>query len=155
MGGIWDKLTGGTKRPGPGVAPLPIQEVRAKLLALNGPDVRYLVRPGVPEEKADLAAECQIQQVGVTLKIRMRLIPEKHEVRVLEERWAKRSLQNSNGEYGRGHAPTVYRQFDFKRGPDGRRRKVETFRFDTREMTVPLQRAVLSAGWTWRGVLWL
>jgi hypothetical protein len=40
-----------------------------------------------------------------------------------------------------------------KQGPDGRQHKVETFRFDTREMTDPLQNAVLGAGWTWRGVL--
>ena len=38
MGRIGDELTG-TKRPGSGVALLPAMEVRAALLALNGPDV--------------------------------------------------------------------------------------------------------------------
>lgn len=152
MGRLWDKLTG-TKHPDSGVAPLPSMEVRAALLALNGPDVPYLVRNALPAEKADLIAECRIPRVGVTLKTRMRLIPEKHEVRFLDERWENRSSDNANAQYGRGHAPAVFRQWETKQGPDGRRRKVETFRFDTREMTEPLRNAVLSAGWTCRGVL--
>lgn len=82
----------------------------------------------------------------------MRLIPEKREVRSLDERWENRSSGQANAQYGRGHAPAVYRQWEMKQGPDGRRHKVEAFRFDTREMTDPLQNAVLGAGWTWRGV---
>ncbi|MDX3116937.1 hypothetical protein [Streptomyces scabiei] len=152
MGSLWDKLTG-TKYSPSGVAPLPSVEVQAALLALNGPDVPYRVRSALPAENADLVAECQIRRVGVTLKTRMRLIPEKHEVRFLDERWENRSSDNANGQYGRGHAPAVYRQWETKKGPDGRRRKVETFRFDTREMTDPLRNTVLSSGWTLRGVL--
>ncbi|MGI5377910.1 hypothetical protein ACQEV2_27425 [Streptomyces sp. CA-251387] len=126
-------------------------EVRAALLALNGPDVPYRVRNALPAEKADLVAECRIPRVGVTLKTRMLLIPEKHEVRFLDERWENSSSDNASGQYGRGHAPAVYRQWETKQGPDGHRRKVETFRFDTREMTDPLRNAVLGAGWICRG----
>jgi hypothetical protein len=151
MGRLWDKLTG-TKYPDGGVAQLPHLEVRAALLALNGPDVPYRVRNAHPAEKADLVAECEVRRVGVTLKTRMRLIPEKQEVRFLHERWENRSSDNANAQYGRGHAPTVYRQWETGQGPDGKPRKVEAFRFDTREMTDPLQNVVLSAGWTWRGV---
>ncbi|KUM68875.1 hypothetical protein AQI70_33275 [Streptomyces curacoi] len=152
MGRLWDKLTG-TKHPDSGVAPLPTMEVRAALLALNGPDVPYRVRNALPTEKADIVAECRIPRVGVTLKTQMRLIPEKHEVRFLDERWENRSSGNADAQYGRGHAPAVYRQWETKQGHDGRRRKVETFRFDTREMTEPLRNAILGAGWTCRGVL--
>ncbi|MFE2563187.1 hypothetical protein [Streptomyces mirabilis] len=148
---LFDKLTG-TKYPDSRVAPRSAEEVRAALLALNGPDVPYRVRNALPAEKADLVAECGIRRVGVTLKTRMRLIPEKHEVRFLDERWENRSSGPANGQYGRGHAPTVYRQWETRQVPDGRRRKVETFRFDTREMTDPLRNVVLGAGWTWRGV---
>ncbi|WP_329527145.1 hypothetical protein [Streptomyces sp. NBC_01462] len=151
MGSLWDKLTV-TKYPDSGVSPLPSMEVRAALFALNGPDVPYRVRNALPAEKADLVAECRIPRVGVTLKTRMRLIPEKHEVRFLDERWENRSSDQANAQYGRGHAPAVYRQWKTEQGPDGRRRKVETFRFDTREMTDPLRNAVLGAGWTLRGV---
>jgi hypothetical protein len=151
MGRLWDKLSG-TKHPDSGVAPLPSMEVRAALLALNGPDVLYRVRNALPAEKADLVAECRIPRVGVTLKTQMRLISEKHEVRFLDERWEHHSAGNADAQYGRGHAPAVYRQWETTQGPDGRRRQVETFRFDTREMTDPLRNAVLGAGWTCRGV---
>lgn len=151
MGRLWDRLTG-TKQPESGVAPLSSAEVRAALLALNVPDVPYRVRNALPAEKADLVAECQIQRVGVRLKTRMRLNPEKNEVRFLDERWENRSSDNANAQYGRGNAPATYRQWETKQDPDGRRQKVEVFRFDTREMTDPLRNAVLAAGWTWRGV---
>ncbi|MEU8906001.1 hypothetical protein ACFYTG_54870 [Streptomyces mirabilis] len=150
--GFFDKLTG-TKYPDRGVVLLPAMELRAALLALNGPDVPFRVRNALPKEKADLVAECRIREVGVALKTRMRLIPEKHEVRFLDERWENRSSDHADARYGRGHAPAVYRQWETKQGPDGRRRKVEAFRFDTREMTDPLRNVVLGAGWTWRGVL--
>ncbi|MET8409135.1 hypothetical protein ABZV34_13785 [Streptomyces sp. NPDC005195] len=151
MGRLWDRLTG-TTYPDSGVSPLPSTEIRAALFALNGPDVPYRVRNALPAEKADLVAECRIPRVGVTLKTRMRLIPEKHEVRFLDERWENRSSDQANAQYGRGHAPAVFRQWKTEQGPDGRRRKVETFRFDTREMTDPLRNTVLGAGWTLRGV---
>ncbi|MFF4591318.1 hypothetical protein [Streptomyces sp. NPDC001388] len=152
MGRLWDKLTG-TQYPAEGVAPLPGAEVRAALLALNTPGVAYRVRNALPAEKADLVAECQIRRVGVTLKTRMRLIPVKHEVRFLDERWENRSSDNADKQYGRGHAPAVFRQWETQQGPDGRKHKVETFRFDTREMTDPLRNTILGAGWTLRGVL--
>ncbi|GHD51041.1 hypothetical protein GCM10010317_031240 [Streptomyces mirabilis] len=150
--GFFDKLTG-TRYPDSGVVLLPAVELRAALLALNGPDAPFRVRNALPKEKADLVAECRIREVGVALKTRMRLLPEKREVRFLHERWEKRSSDHADAQYGRGHAPAVYRQWETKQGPDGRRRKVETFRFDTREMTDPLRNLVLGAGWTWRGVL--
>ncbi|MGV9254568.1 hypothetical protein [Streptomyces sp. NPDC003697] len=149
--GLWNRLTG-TKHPDGNTAPLPHTEVRAALLAVNEPDVPYRVRNALPAEKADLVAECHIQRVGVRLKTSMRLVPDKQEVRFLHERWETRSAANANTQYGRGHAPAVFRQWETQQGPDGKRHKVEAFRFDTREMTDPLQNAVLGAGWTWRGV---
>ena len=98
-------------------------------------------------------AECQIRRVGVRLNTRMRMVPEKCEVRFFDERWENGSSDQANAQYGSGQAPAVYRQREMKQGPDGRRHKVEAFRFDTREMTDPLRDAVLSAGWTWRGAL--
>ncbi|WP_245172652.1 hypothetical protein [Streptomyces achromogenes] len=143
----------GTRRPDAGAAPLPAPEVRAALLALNGPDVPYRVRAASPDEKADLVAECRVPRVGLTLTVRMRLIPGKREVRALEERWEKRTSGQTEAQYGRGHAPAVYRQWEMQRGPDGQEHRAEVFRFDTREMTDPLRDTVLGAGWVWRGVL--
>ncbi|WP_239092332.1 hypothetical protein [Streptomyces sp. SID14478] len=112
----------------------------------------YSVREGQRGEKADVVAECHIGRVGVRLKTSMRLVPEKHEVRVLHERWENRSAGDASGQYGRGHAPAVYPQRETVTGPGGRKQRVEVFRFDTREMTDPLEDTVLRAGWTWRGV---
>lgn len=151
MGRLWNRLTG-TRRPADGVAPLTADEVRAALLALNGPDAPYRVR-GAAGEKADLVAECSVRRVGVRLRTSMRLVPERHEVRVVEERWENRSAGQAGQQYGRGHAPAVHRQWETGQGPDGRPRKVEAFRFDTREMADPLRDAVLGAGWIWRGAV--
>ncbi|WP_223184761.1 hypothetical protein [Streptomyces sp. CBMA152] len=144
----------GTRYPDSGVKPLPTMEVRAALLALNtnAPDLRFRVRHGIPEERADVVAEFQIPQLNVALKTRMRLVPADREVRVLEERWED-SPEHSGRQHGRGHAPAVYRQWSYERGADGHRHKVETFRFDTREMRDPLVKVALDAGWTWRGVI--
>ncbi len=99
----------------------------------------------------DLVAECSLPQVRVTLKVRMRLLPDLHEVRAMEERWEG---SEHSREYARGPAGAVYRQWRLEEGPDGRRRRVESLRFDTRrDFTGPLRNAVLGAGWTWRGVL--
>ncbi|MFI5631118.1 hypothetical protein ACIA8E_17425 [Streptomyces sp. NPDC051664] len=152
MGRLWDKLTG-TKYPDSDVAKLPIMEVRAALLALNGSDVPFVVRNGTPKERADLVAECRIRELRLTLKTRMRLVPANHEVRTLDEQWEASSPEHSGGRYSRGHGTAVYRQWTYQRGPDGRRHKVETFRFDTREMKNRPRNVVLDAGWTWRGVL--
>ncbi|MFI1798700.1 hypothetical protein ACH427_15305 [Streptomyces sp. NPDC020379] len=48
---------------------------------------------------------------------------------------------------------SLSREWTYERGSDGRRHKVETFRFDSRAMKNPLRDAVLAAGWTWRGVM--
>ncbi|MER7196125.1 hypothetical protein [Streptomyces flaveolus] len=148
---LFDKLTG-TRRPDSHVVPGPPEEVREALLALNHTDALYRVRNALPTEKADLVAECRIPKVGVVLKTQMRLVPKKSQVRFLDERWENRSASNADGQYGRGHAPAVYRQWEVRQGPDGCQRRVEVFRFDTRQMTDPLRDAVLGAGWTWRGV---
>lgn len=94
--GLFDKLTG-TKRPVSGVAPRSTEGVHAALLGLNGPEVPYVVRDGAPEG-ADLMAEWRMMepawqtffartQLSRAVQIRMRLVPEQHEVRVIEEQW--------------------------------------------------------------------
>ncbi|WP_330300391.1 hypothetical protein [Streptomyces sp. NBC_00503] len=151
MGRFTDRWTG-TKYPRSGVAARPAPEVRAALLAVNGPDVRFVVREGTPKEGADLVAEFEFPALDLTLKTRMRLNPSAHEVRVLEECWEP-TADGARRQYGRGPADKVYRQWETRPGADGRQHKAETFRFATQDMRNPLQRAVLGVGWTWRGVL--
>jgi hypothetical protein len=151
MGRLWDRFTG-TEYPDSGFVPLSAAEVRAALLAVNGPEVPFRVRNALPAEKADLVAEWQVGELKMTLKTRMRLVPHNREVRTLDERWEASTPESPGKRYGRGPATKVARQWRYERGPDGRRHKVETFRFDSRDMRNPLLKAVLSSGWTWRGV---
>ncbi|WP_185832421.1 hypothetical protein [Streptomyces sp. WAC 04229] len=136
---IFDRLTG-TRRPEKGAAPRPVADVRGALLGLVGDQVPFQVREAMPGEKADLVAECQVPRVRITLRTRMRFVPDVCEVRFLDERWERRSGDGASVRYGRGYAPAVYWEG-------------KEFRFSTRQTTDPLRDAVLGAGWTWRGVL--
>ncbi|GAA3365597.1 hypothetical protein GCM10017744_068980 [Streptomyces antimycoticus] len=168
MGRRWDTYTG-TQYPDRGVTPQPATHLRAALLALNGTEVPFVVRAARPEEKADLVAEWRIQEpawqslfarsrLNRQLRIRMRLIPEKCEVRTLDEQWEVTWVGTTptfatSRQYSRGPATTVSQRWTYEQGPDGRRRRVETFSFDSRELKDPLRTTVLGAGWTWRGVV--
>ncbi|MCC2280613.1 hypothetical protein LKL35_35195 [Streptomyces sp. ET3-23] len=144
-------------------------ELKAALFAINGPDVPFVVRETHSQEKGDLVAEWRVlepamgysfsrKQVERTIKTSMRLDALKCEVRTYDEQWERTWVGDPprlalSHEYGRGQISMVYREWTYERGPDGRRHKVETFRFDPREMKDPLQKAVLESGWTWRPVL--
>ncbi|WP_030156785.1 hypothetical protein [Streptomyces sp. NRRL S-244] len=166
--GLFNKLTG-TRRPDASVAPRNAREVREALLAVNAPDKAYVVRNARPEEKADLVAEWRIldpawhtfffrSQLERTLKIRMRLVGDKREVRALDEQlevsWVGGTPRLATGaEYSRGQVTTVSKRWTIEKGPDGKRSLTEDFSFDTGQLKDPLRQAVLDAGWTWRGVL--
>ncbi|MEU9034351.1 hypothetical protein AB0D45_05480 [Streptomyces sp. NPDC048352] len=128
-------------------------ELREALLALNGPDAPFRVRHALPKEKADLVAERRITEPDLTVAIRLRLVPASREVHTLQEQWGQLSHEHSGRQYARGGGARVSRTWEFQKGPDGRRRLVETSRYDSRDMRDPLRDAVLGAGWTWRGVL--
>ncbi|MET7635708.1 hypothetical protein [Streptomyces sp. NPDC005078] len=80
----WGKVTG-TRYPDTGVASLSTVEVRAALLALNGPEVPYVACNGTPTDCADLVAGCRTLELGLPLKTRMRPISGNREVRTLDE----------------------------------------------------------------------
>lgn len=165
--GLFDKLTG-TKRPADGVAPRSTAEVHAALLGLNRTDVPYVVRDG-RAEGADLVAEWRMlepawqtffarTQVSRVFQVRMRLVPEKNEVRTLDQQyevtWVGGTPRLSiSAEAQRGQVKTVSKQWTLGGGEDGDAEATETFTFDSSELKNPLQDAVLGAGWTWRGVV--
>ncbi|MFD7264002.1 hypothetical protein [Streptomyces sp. NPDC059874] len=157
--GLFDKLTG-TRHPDRGVTPLPALEVRAALLALDGPDTPFRLRNGTPREGADLVAVWRIPpgpwhpRRGQT---RLRLVPGAREVRALDEKWealesGERSLGGQGLKYSRGPLASTSKQWTIERGPDGRRRLKEDSAFSSARVKAPLREAVLAAGWTWRGV---
>ncbi|MBZ9638490.1 hypothetical protein [Streptomyces sp. PSKA30] len=165
--GLFDKLTG-TKHPADGVAPRPAEEVRAALLGVNRPDVPYIIRNGAAED-ADLVAEWRMaepawqaifveSQLTRAVRIRMRLVPENHEVRALEESWEVTRVGNPprlkiSGAYSRGPDRTVSRHYTIEREENGGLEATETFRFNGADLRNPLQDAVLKSGWTWRSVI--
>ena len=165
--GFFDKLTG-TKRPADGVAPRPAAEVRAALLGLSRPDVPYVVRDG-NAEGADLVAEWRVldpawrnffirSQVSRVFQTRMRLVPEKNEVRCLDQQFEVSWVGDTPrlaiaAEVQRGQVHTVSKRWTLGGGEDGGIEATETFRFDSNDLKTHLQEAVLGAGWTWRGVI--
>ncbi|MET9812063.1 hypothetical protein [Streptomyces sp. NPDC006355] len=165
--GLFDKLTG-TEHPEDGVAPRPAGEVRSALLGFNRSDAPYIIRNGAAEG-ADLVAEWRMaepawqtffiqSQLTRAVQIRMRLVEENHEVRVLEEGREVTRVGNPprlavSKQYTRGPDRTVSRHYRIQRGESGRLQATETFRFDASELRNPLQDIVLRSGWTWRGVI--
>ncbi|WP_405798147.1 hypothetical protein [Streptomyces sp. NBC_01506] len=165
--GLFDKLTG-TKRPADGVAPRSAAEVHAALLGVNRPDVPYVVRDG-REEGADLVAEWRIQDaawrtffvprgVSRVFQVRMRLVPEKNEVRSLDQEYKVTWVGDTatltiSADVQRGQVHTVSKRWTPGRSEDGGVELTETSSFDSSELKTPLQETVLGAGWTWRGVV--
>ena len=163
---IFDWLTG-TKRPQAGVAPKSAADVRTALLAVNRPTAPFVVRDGAPEQ-VDLVAEWRIvdaawyeifAKAGLTrvFKVLMRLDPDKHEVRAVDQEWsvewragvpslalAAEAFRGQKAEISFGTAYAFTEKGEFGR--------VYNYKFSTGELKPPLQDAVTAAGWTWRGV---
>ncbi|MER5433915.1 hypothetical protein [Streptomyces sp. NPDC002588] len=165
--GLFDRLTG-TRRPADGVAPLSAVEVHAALLGLNRDDVPYAVRDG-RAEGADLVAAWRVldpawrtffarTQVSRVFQVRMRLVPEKHEVRSLDQQYEVTWVGGVPrlavvADARRGQVYTVSKSRTLGGGGDGGPEATETFAFDTSDLKTPLRDTVLGAGWTWRGVI--
>jgi hypothetical protein len=132
------------------------------------PDLPYVIRHGAAEQ-ADLVAEWRIAEparqnffvesrLTRAVRIRMRIVEEDREVRVLEEQrevtrvGSPPRLRIASG-YSRGPDRTVTRRWTVERRDSGRLEATETFRLDTAEPRDHLRSAVLQAGWTWRGVV--
>jgi hypothetical protein len=165
--GLFDKLTG-TKRPVDGVVPRSAAETRAAVLGLNGPDVPYVVRDG-RVEGADLVAEWRIldpawqtffarAQVSLVFQVRMRLVPEKNEVRCLDQQYEVTWVGGTPklaiaADAQRGQVQTVAKRWTLGGGEAGGVDATESFSFDSADLKDPLQDAVLGAGWIWRSVV--
>jgi len=156
------------KHPAQGVEPRPVEEVKAALFGLNGPDVPWAVRDGA-SEGADLVAEWRLaepafqhffrlRQLTRALTIRMRFFPEEREVRAIEEQWEVTWFGDPprvkvGHQASRGPGRTWSKDWTVERGPDGRRRLQESFSFDSADMKRPVRSVVLEQGWVWRSLL--
>jgi hypothetical protein len=75
-------------------------------------------------------------QLTRAVRIRMRLVPEDHEVRALEDSWEVSRVGNPpqlkiSGSYSCGPDRTVSRHYTVQRGEGGSLEATETFRFNS------------------------
>ena len=163
---LFDFLTS-TKRPPAGAPALSPGEVRTRLLSVNRPTAPWRVIDGVAEG-VDLIAEWKIvdaswnaifarAHLAKTFNIFMKLHPEAHEVRAVDREytvsWAAGLPtvrlavsafrgQSQTIEFGKAYA------FTETLAPG----QIYNYRFDTSEIRKPIQEAVNSCGWTYKGV---
>lgn len=164
--GLFDFLTG-SKSAAPGAARLAAADLRTALLALNRDSAPWLVRDGAAEH-CDLVAEWKIvdarwyeifakASLAKTFKVLMKFDETRGDVRAVDQEWTVEwragvpSLSLS-AEAFRGQkvemsfgAAIGFRE-DFSPGV------IYEYRFATKEIKDPLQNAVTSSGWNWKGV---
>lgn len=164
--GLFDFLTS-TKRPDSGTRVLPKAELRARLLACNRPGAPFQIVDGAADG-CDLIAEWRIvdaawfeifAKAGLSkaFKIQLRLDEAAHEVRALDREltveWSagvpKVSLsvqafrgQKQQIEFGKAYGFT-------EKGTLG---EIYNYRFETKELKTPLQKAATDCGWSYKGV---
>jgi hypothetical protein len=157
-----------TRKPEAGVPVLSADQVKQKLLAVNRPTAPFRIVDGA-SEGVDVIAEWKVvdaqwyeifAKAGLkkTFRILMKLDPQNHEVRAqdreLEVTWTagvpKLSIaasgfkgQKQEISFGAAYAFTE----ELKPG------LVYNYRFNTKELKEPLQDAVTSSGWTYKGVV--
>lgn len=169
--GVFDKLRG-VRKPKVGIAPVPADELRQKLLALNNDEVPFSLTAGPGGDEGDLVAQWKIvdakwyevfAKAGLkkTHKIYLALDEGDGEVRVLEESWEVdwrmgvpemslsaewfRGRTIGTKEFGVAYAFTGVNPLDYG--------QVYKYKFDVSEMKDPIAEVVTGAGWTFRPVL--
>lgn len=163
---ILDFLTS-TKRPPSGTAVLSADEVRERLLNINRPTAPYRIVDGT-SQGVDVIAEWKIVDaswfeifakagLSKTFSIFLKLHPESNEVHAVDREYtvswsaglptmtlaasAFRG-QSQNIEFGKAYG------FTETLAPG----QIYNYRFDTSEIKKPLQEAVTSCGWSYKGV---
>jgi hypothetical protein len=164
--GFLDRLSS-TKRPQPGTTVLPASQVHAALLSLNRASAPYQIVDG-STEGVDLIAEWKIvdaqwyeifAKAGLSkvFRIYMKLDEMNHSVRTSDREYSvswsagvpslSLSATAFKGQMQKVEFGTAY-AFTEELEPG----QVYKYRFDTREIKEPLQKAVTRCGWTYQGV---
>ena len=157
-----------TRKPAAGVPVLSAGEVKQRLLATNRPTAPYRIVDGAADG-VDVVAEWKVvdaqwyeifEKAGYkkTFRILMKLDPAKHEVRAqdreMEISWSAgvpKLSYSVSGFKGQTQEISFGAQYAFTEelAPG----QVYKYRFNTNEIKKPLQEAVTSCGWTYRGVV--
>lgn len=156
----------GKKKDG-NVAPLPIEEVRARLLGLNRPGSPWQIIDGA-SEGVDLIAEWKIvdakwyeifakASLEKVFRIYMKFDPAKNELRAQDREYSvswragipslSLSASSFKGQKTSIQFGTAY-AFTEELAPG----QVYNYRFSTNEIKKPIQEAVKACGWNFKGV---
>ena len=168
--GLFDALKG-IKEPKEGVAPVPPEELRQRLLAINNDQVPFTVEPGSGGKEGDVVLEWKIvdaqwyeifAKAGLEKvhKIYLTLLPGENEARALEEsydlEWRAGIPQMSvSAEAFRGRTMTSKsfgKAYAWKGANPLSYGEVYEYSFDVSEMKDPVIEIVTGSGWTFRPV---
>lgn len=164
---FFSKLFGG-QAPEPVGPPQPAASVRAALLAVNRSTAPFQIRPAAAGEAAELVAEWKIVDAGwyeifakahleKAFKVLMRLDEAAHEVRAVDQEWSvawragvpEMRLaasafrgQETAIEFGKAYGFTEKLSVG----------EIYNYRFETKELKDPLQKAAAAQGWRWKPV---
>ena len=162
--GLLDKLTG-TRPAKPGIAPVPVDDLRTALLSLSRDTAPWHVRDGA-EDKCDLVAEWRIvdaQWSGVfsacglksVFRIKMKLDEAAHEVRNLDEQatltWHG-GIPSVSRSWSRGQINEIQAGQAYGYTEEGQFGQVYNYKFRSSEIRDPLRDAVNDHGWGWKAV---
>ena len=156
-----------TRRPAAGTPSISADELRERLMALNRPSAPYVLHDG-QDEHVDVIAEWKIVDaqwyeifakagLAKTFKIYLKLRPDDHTIRASDREY---SIEWSAGVPSLSLATSAFRgqkqsiQFGtaYAFTETLRPGEVYNYRFDTRELKGPIQKAVTDGGWTYKGV---
>lgn len=171
MVGLFSKLKG-VREPVAGVAPLPPEELKQRLLALNDDQLPFVISQGPGGTDGDVVAEWKIvdaqwyeifakASLTKTHRIYLTLSSASGEVRALEESWdvewragvpslsvsaeAFRGRTIGSKSFGTAYAWKGVNPLNYG--------QVYDYRFNVSEMKDPIADVVTRAGWTFRPVL--
>ena len=162
--GLLDKLKG-TRPAKEGVAPVPVDELRSALLALNRDSAPWHVRDGA-EDGCDLVGEWRIvdaQWQGIffdyglekVFRVKMKFDEDSHEVRNLDEQtgveW-RDGIPYVNKSWSRGQMNEIESGRAVGFTEDGQFGEVYNYKFRSSEIKDPLRDAVTEHGWGWKAV---
>lgn len=162
--GLLDKLTG-TRPATPGVAPVPVADLRTALLGLSRDTAPWHVRDG-SQDNCDLVAQWRIvdaQWQGVfsafglksVFRIKMKFDEAAHEVRTVDEQasvsWDG-IVPSVSRSWSRGQINEVQVGQGYGYTEEGELGQVYNYKFSSSELRDPLRDAVNAHGWGWKAV---
>lgn len=162
--GLLGKLMGNAAAQ-PGVAPVPIGELRAALLGLSRDTAPWHVRDGAPDG-CDLVAEWRIvdaQWAGIfgayglnkMFRVKLKFDEGAHEVRHVDEQatvsW-RDGIPSVSKSWSRGQINEVEAGQGYGFTEEGELGEVYNYRFRSSEIKDPLRDAVTARGWGWKAV---